>query len=61
MISSKIFGSNAINNIPTKDEKIKNHFLLLIFSWRNKELIKNWWIQQAHSEKEIEKIQERRQ
>ena len=40
MISSKIFGSNAINNIPKKDEKIKNHFLLLILSLRNKELIK---------------------
>ena len=40
MISSKIFGSNAINNIPKKDEKIKNHFLLLILSLRKRELIK---------------------
>ena len=34
-----MFGSKAINNIPKKDKKMKIHFLRLMFSFKNKELI----------------------
>ena len=39
IISSKIFGSKDINNIPINEEKIKIHFFNLILSFKNKELI----------------------
>ena len=40
IISSKIFGSKDINNIPINEEKIKIHFFNLILSFKNNELIK---------------------
>ena len=36
----KFLDQKHINIIPKKDEKIKNHFFKLIFSFKNKELIK---------------------
>ena len=38
IISSAIFGSNPINNIPKKEVKIKIHFFLLMDSFINIEL-----------------------